>query len=169
MTKKIATPGVVKKPRKRVPAYKYEQRRGDIGDMSAAFSEVESLAGECQEIVDNASEGLSNTQRIQTLGETADRLGNVSEVDVPECIASLVIDYSESVNTNKRRSPSRAVRMENAVTILQAGVDAAQGIIDETDNEDYDEDERAEIEEFINEIESVISEIEGAEFPGMFG
>lgn len=42
--------------------------------ISDAYTELAELRDEVREVVDNAPEGLSETQRIQTLGETADRL-----------------------------------------------------------------------------------------------
>jgi hypothetical protein len=53
------------------------------GSLSAAvadaFNELEELACECREVVDNAPEGLSATQRIETLNETAEVLEGLFE------------------------------------------------------------------------------------------
>lgn len=165
---------VEKKKRKKVPAYKSVAVDGSISSVSNAFDIIEELAGECREIVDNASEGLSETQRIQTFSETADNLENVSSVDAPECISEHGMSYHEQVNTNKSRGPSRAVRLENAVSILGTAVELARSLIEDdefkaTIEADKWEEVEGEITEFADEVEEVINTIEGCEFPGMYG
>ncbi len=66
-------------------SYKFVERFSNIEDAAADFyNEVQELAGECREIVDNASEGLAQTDRIQTFESTADTLENISEENIPK-------------------------------------------------------------------------------------
>ena len=134
--------------------------------ISDAFSALDELGSECREIADNASEGLSQTQRIQTLGETADTLEGLSAVDdIPEAVKELPVSYPAAEPTRKRQSPSRAVRCGNAVTMLQAGIDTlTEWIENNPEHESVDD-----VQGVIDEVEQAIGEAEGCEFPGMFG
>lgn len=154
--------------------YKNVIRKTTVGAAIAdARSELESLRDEVQEIVDNASEGLSQTQRIVTLADAVGYLDNVDSYatdDAPDEVKDLEITYSEAVNTNKRRGPSRSVRRDNAVAMLTA---ARERISDWTTDDELEEepsDERAEaVTTYLDELDTLIGEVEAAEFPGMFG
>lgn len=180
-------------------SYKYVPQKGTVSSVSDAYSELVSLGEECREIVDNAAEGLDQTQRIQTLDETAGELENLSEPDVPEHVADLEIGYSDSVPTRKGRSPSRATRRDNAVAILQGAISALeqkQADLEEIANADEAEAEPAEaapatvngdgaepakltaeqaqeqadeIASLISELQDTVDSVESLDFPGMFG
>lgn len=155
-------------------SYKNVPCTGTVSSVSDAVSALTDLGDECREIVDNAEGGLRETSRIQTFEETAGTLESMSEPDVPECIAELTISYGEQVPRRKARSASRAVRCQNAIAVLQAASEAAQQWLDDTDCQPEDkgptqEEQRDEVEGFINEIDGIIGEAEGCEFPGMFG
>ena len=152
--------------------YKTQKETGSVGDaVSSGFGELESLRDEVQEIVNNASgTGLENTSRIQTFEETASSLDGVdSEPDVPAILEGTQVGYIVMVS---RRGTSRAVRCSNAVSALQAAVDAANDFLEvergkpEAERRDELIDE---VEEFSNSVQEVIDNAEGAEFPGMFG
>lgn len=144
-------------------SYKYVMCQGTVSSVEDAFSALEDLASECREVYDNASEGLQQTQRIQTFGDTADTLEGLSCPDVPECVSELAISYSEAT---KKRGVSRAKRCENAVSVLQAAVDALENWLDGLPDDD---DNRDEVDSFKSELEDAISNAEGCEFPGMYG
>lgn len=148
-------------------SYKNRSTESTVSAISDACSALEELGGECREIVDNASDGLKETSRIQTFDETAGTLESISEPDVPECIAELPITYSEQVSTRKGRGESRAVRCQNAVSVLQAAVEAAQEWLDDEANAEHND--RDDVDTFVNEVESIISDAESCEFPGMYG
>ncbi len=164
--KKVAAPKE-QKAKKRRPAYKSVACEGTVSSVSDAISELESLAEECREVVDNSGEKLAETQRIQTFSSTADTLEGISEPEVPDAISSLDISYSESRPSRKGRGTSRATRRDNAVSILQAAVEAAQGFLDDEDNKEHDA--RDDVQTFIDEVENIVSEVEDCEFPGMYG
>lgn len=148
-------------------SYKNVACVGTVSSITDAFAELETLGEECTEIVDNAEGGLAETQRIQTLGETASTLSNLSEPEVPECIGELEIRYADSVPKNKRRGPSRAARCGNACGVFTAAAEAAQAWLDDDANAEHDD--RDDVQTFIDECESLVGEAEGCEFPGMFG
>jgi hypothetical protein len=145
-------------------SYKFEPHTGEISDISSAFSELSGLAEEMREGFDNMeSNGLGSTPKCERYGEAADALENISEVEAPDWLSSVAITYTEMVNKRKGRGPSRDVRRNNAVAILQAALQAAQ------DLEDFDEGQEEERDEFCTELENAIGEAEGVEFPGMYG
>lgn len=148
-------------------SYKHVPCTGTVSSISDAFSALTELGDECRELVDNASENLQQTQRIQTFDETASTLEGLSEPTVPDCVEDLPISYSESVPARKRMNTSRAVRCGNAVSVLQGAASALEEWLDDEANAEHDE--RDDVEELKNELENAISDAEGCEFPGMFG
>lgn len=148
-------------------SYKNRSTDSTVSAISDAISDLTSLGEECREIVDNASENLQQTSRIQTFDETASALEGLSEPDVPECVAELPITYSEQISTRKGRGESRAVRCANSVAVLQAAQEAVAMWLEDETNEEHVE--RDEVEQLANDIEEIIGEAEGCEFPGMYG
>lgn len=148
-------------------SYKYQQCTGTVSSIEDAYSALEDLGNECREIVDNAPEGLNQTDRIQTFDETAGTLENMSAPDIPECVQDLAIGYSEAVWARKRGGISRARRCENAASVLQAAVGALEEWLDDEANAEHDD--RDEVESLKDQLDSDAGEAEGCEFPGMFG
>lgn len=152
-------------------SYKSVEQVGSVGSVADAISELTGLGEECREIVDNAEGGLAETARIQTFDETASALEGVDEPDVPQCIDELEVRYFEQRPRRKARAASRAVRCSNAIALLQAVSEAAQQWLDDTEAapEDTNEAERDEVRDFIDNLDNIIGDAEGCEFPGMFG
>ncbi len=175
-------------------SYKSEERTGTVSSVADAIAELQALGEECREIVDNASEGLQQTQRIQTFEETASTLESISEPSIPDCVSDLEISYTESVQKRKGRGVSRATRCSNACAILSGAVSALEQFIEDQntakdeieemneaeikkkkdDNPDFKdadeiENDITEAETCKEEIESAMSEAENCEFPGMYG
>lgn len=176
MVTKTAQPE--KKKRKPRPTYKAQQMQGDFNDVSSAFSDLEGLRDEVREIVDNASDGLRETQRIQTLESTADTLDGVSEPDLPSCLEGHTFGYAIMVNTNPKKGASRSVRCANACAVFSAAAEAARDLLTESQErrdtpdaseDDISADDEGGVETFIDECEEVVNECESLEFPGMFG
>jgi len=134
------------------------------GAIEDGYSRLAELRDECQEIVDNASDGLRETQRIQTLDETANTLSETdSEIDVPETIAELIVNYTE--DRRKSKSHSRATRCSEATELLSA----AKSVAEEWLLENEGTNEGDEVQSFIDELDEMINNAEGCEFPGMYG
>jgi len=151
-------------------AYKMESRtttiEAAIGD---AYGELQSLRDEVREVVDNASgTPAENTGRIQTMGDTADSLDNFvdDEPEVPDGIGDLKVDYSESVNKDKRRGPSRAVRCSNAQNMLQAAAEALRAWVE---GDGAKHENKSDAEELAEKLDEHASECDSLEFPGMMG
>jgi hypothetical protein len=152
-------------------SYKVEKRTTTVSAaVSDALSELQELGSEMREWFDNMSEGLQQTGKAETISCTADSLESVSEPDVPECVAELEVTYFESVNRDKRRGPSRAVRCENAVAMLNAAKDAVEAFTSSKGEGDgVDQDVISEVDQLVSDLDDVISEAEGCEFPSMYG
>jgi hypothetical protein len=148
-------------------SYKSHICTGSVSSAEDARCALEELGSECREIVDNAPEGLQQSERISTFEESASALENISEFDIPECVADLPIEYSEQRVTRKGRSESRAVRCSNAVAVLEAARDALDTWLEDEENEGHDD--RDEVESLHAEIDQAIADAEPCEFPGMFG
>lgn len=135
-----------------------------VGD---AIGMIQSLTEEIQEVVDGASgTPRENTGRIQTLSDTADTLSNISEPDVPEIVGDLKVSYMEQVST---RGLSRGSQRDNATSMLQAAVDAMREWLDEQKDPEAMQDAIDEVDSAADEIDNIISDAEGVDFPGMFG
>jgi hypothetical protein len=167
VAKKTAAPKEQKAKKRKTPAYKPSKCAGTVSSITDAVSELESLAEECREIVDNSGEKLAETQRIQTFSETADTLEGISEPSIPDVISGDGISYIEMVPSRKGRGTSRSTRRDNAVNVLQAALDAAEDFLDDEENEEHDE--RSDVEMFVSEVQDIIDNAEGCEFPGMYG
>ena len=135
-----------------------------LGAIEDAYSQLEELQSECQEIVDNASEGLSQTQRIQTFEETADALGAADSVpDVPADVADITVRYTE--DRRKSKSHSRATRCAEACELLHAATDTLSEWLDTCEDDEL----KDECQSLIDELEEMLGNAEGCEFPGMYG
>jgi cytochrome P450 len=138
---------------------KTTERTMPIADaVSYAYGELESLAEECREVVDNAEGGLANTQRIQTLDETASTLEGITEPDVEEEVGKLEIKFHEQQPASKSKGLSRNSRRDNAVAALDAAI---QHLTDAEKHDDY--------QDLIDDLERIKDDAESVEFPGMYG
>lgn len=126
------------------------------------YADIEELANEARDIVDNAPGSLQDSPRNQTLAETADTLEGLvsSKEDAPAIENAPKAKIGISVLGGKKAGgESRAVRLANACSHASAGVEALREL--EEGNED--------LSTWLDTVEEHISEAEGCEFPGMFG
>lgn len=146
-------------------SYKLNPCIGTVASVGDAYSALTELGDECREIVDNASEGLQQTQRIQTLEETAGVLEGMDDQDVPESVRDLPIHYTEFINARKGRSPSRSVRCTNAAAVLYAAAAALEEwLAVNAEHDDFDD-----VTSLKDQLENDAGEAENCEFPGMYG
>jgi hypothetical protein len=124
-----------------------------LGDVvSGVFSALGELGDECRSSVDNAPPGISESERIQTLDETADALERLEEPDVPARLAEIRV-----VLPKHRKPRSRADRRNVALDHLNACVES----LDSIDENDPLHDEAHSLR---SELENASAEIEGCEF-----
>lgn len=160
-------------------SYKTEMRKTDVaGAIGDAFGELQSLRDEMREWADNLENGnLGQTQKAQDVGACADSLDSVAddEPDYPEEVSGLEVGYGELVHRRKGRGPSRSVRRDNATAMLAAVIETLNGHVEDLDTDGKDEESEDQqeladkIEELVGDLQNVIDEAEGCEFPGMFG
>jgi len=165
---------------------------GFVGD---AFSEITELGEEFREIVDNAPDGLRESDLNNRRDETASACEGLNEPSADndilgELSASYQADYGKVYRG--RISQSRACRASNAAAAFNAAADAVRQWVedyplldDEATKKDkkehadmlkaneWDADAFCEAHEaadaLISECEDCASEIENMEWPGMFG
>lgn len=130
--------------------------------VSTACGDLTSLAEECREVVDGAEGGRANTQRILTLGETADTLENISEPEIEDEPGKIEIEYAQMLPKSKRHGLSRGDRRDNATMILDACIQELE------EAQDKLEDKEA-YQPLIDELNEIKDNAESVEFPGMYG
>lgn len=146
-------------------SYKTITDSDTVGEViSTSFGEIESLADEMTSWADSLEgTNLENSDKYSRIREAEDALANISEPVVPEEIEDKTVTYSIQIPKSKTKSTSRAVRLANVIGMLDA---VGQLCYEFSAESDEDDDEA---EDLANNIQSIIDEIEGVEFPGMFG
>jgi len=153
------------------------------GIIDDAESGREELASELREWADNMEERMSHTEKYEQVSEAADALENVSfDIEVPDCLEGVEVEYA-SHSPYGRRGPSRPMRRDNIVEALRAAQSKAESVQQEKEDEkqgmveDDDasegglerlDDEIEALQQFYDELEDAISELESVEFPGMY-
>jgi DNA repair exonuclease SbcCD ATPase subunit len=165
---------------------KTEPKTASLVDaISDAYSEISSLAEEMESWRDGLEEKLSHTSKYDQVSEAYDLLSQ--HADEPDCdntlFGTMQVHFVETSNKNKKRSVSRATRLDNAINRLNACIEvleARKDELEEAKNEEEIKDdaealeevdsELDEINELIYVLEQTVSELDGGvEFPGMFG
>lgn len=163
-----------------------------------AYNDIQELGNEFREIVDNAPENLQNNDINTQRAETADACESLDQPEVRSMIlADLEVSYT--IDNGKvyrgRQTQSRACRAGNYAGMFRAAADAVAEW--DTNNEDipeYDPDKteeeqseeykeweakgfdkedyelaREEASDLADSLNEVADEIEGMNWPGMFG
>jgi hypothetical protein len=167
--------------------------------MGNGWSEITSLGEEFREIVDNAPDNLKENDVNSRREETASAVEGLSEPSVDSSIleeldCSTQIDLGKTYRG--RQTQSRACRASNAAGYFRGAAEALQEWLDandelpdedgspadkkaykerveELEKESIDPDDyakaRGEVEGLISELEEIADEIDGMDWPGMFG
>lgn len=130
--------------------------------VNTTFSGIEEIGGEMREWFDNMPENLQGGSKGDEVSEAADTLENISEPDVPACIADR--EFTVITYPLKKRA-SRSDRLDDYLDYARQAVDDMQQALDEPH---FSEEEKQEIETCIEETQSMIDEAEGVCFPGMY-
>ena len=156
---------------------KMQNVKGTIGGfVEDAYSTITDLQSEMQEWADNMEEKFSSTEKYGRISEAAETLGNYTDSpDVPEYLAELP---AEAVLDNKK-NPSRATRCGNATCYLDGALGSIEAFLEALEKKDSPEatsktpeqieEIKSEVEELQGTLDECKSEIEGVEFPGMYG
>ena len=157
--------------------YKRVREKFTVGE-GLDITEIGDLRDEMQGWVDNMSgTSLENTGRYQMASDAANILSRVDDiqfdeiwdaVNAAECLTEDLKNLEYEVGIfkvkSKRQYPSRAYRLSNAISAINGAIERLRDFL-----EPYGEDEVDEVRRVIDEVESVVQELDGVEFPGMYG
>lgn len=127
-----------------------------------AYQTVSDLADEMQEAADNTPESLKGGDVGQRREEAASELQNFDKPDVPtfcEGLAAVFFPHKDATSRPKRAIEAADMMTTAATTIREA--------IEEIE-EDSDTDV-SELESLCDQLEEDASNLEGIDFPGMYG
>lgn len=129
-----------------------------------AYGIVDELRGELQDAYESMPEGLQGGAVGEARLEAASQLENISDdaPTLPESVAALRLVHYPSL-----RQSSRGDRANVAAAMLKAASQAIQNHIGSGTK--LKKVEVADLEEYRQQLESHADDIEGVEFPGMFG
>lgn len=171
---------------------KTHEHSSTIGSaLEEAMGELESLGEEMRSWYDNMSENLQGGEKAQTIEATADTLEGLQAPDVPEHLEEEAVSYTTQ---SKRRSTPRHMRCSNATSALGAIISACEDYVQKAEDainalpDDAEDDTEIDLHDngytmplselreliestnsFKDEIENLMSEADGVEFPGMMG
>lgn len=128
-----------------------------------AYSTIEELASEMQEAYDNMPESLQGGDVGKRRQEAADNLSNLDKPDIPDDALEVSTVFLPSLDTS-----SRAKRASEAADMLNTAAGTIREQIDKME-EAAEKPDTSELEELADKLEEDSSELEGIEFPGMYG
>jgi len=132
-----------------------------------AKSEIEMLAEEMREWFDNLTEGLQQTDKAQTIEQTADTLEGIYLSDIPEGLDGVKVVYLPAKNANSREA--RASEASSMLHLAAGTIQEYSAEVREGESNPEDTSQQDEWEEFAGELESAADEVDCCEFPGMYG
>lgn len=167
--RKAAVPKRPKRERAVAPAPREVGLLDAIGEVMA---DAEELGQEMRDWADNMPESKQSSQKYDEVSECADTLENVAGNDpVTSETMSFLNDIKITIQdlTPRRRGYSRASRLAQALGVLSDVINA----LEEFKPDDKDAKERLRKEETAGGLRDALEEeqgnLEGVEFPGMFG
>jgi hypothetical protein len=117
----------------RIKPVNYTTSVGDL--IEAFFADMEELASEVREAYDNAPDSLKQSERNQTLEQTASSLEDLRAPDEPTDFPESLRDHQCTYHTYEQRRPTRAGRRDRAVDGLTAAIEAIRAWADKEDEE----------------------------------
>lgn len=160
--------------------------------VSAAQSEVESLAGELRGWHDNLPEGINSSDKAAEIDEAASTLENITFPDPPDSVAAIKVLHLPALELDSRpkRSAEVVSMLEDAITALNANADDLRQALEDAkkagavdtvgasatdsppaapDKEEYADPQEliAEIESLVSDLENVKGELENVTYPSM--
>lgn len=161
--------------------------------VSAAQSEVESLAGELRDWHGNLPEGINSSDKAAEIDEAASTLENITFPDLADSLSALKVLHLPALEQDSRpkRSAEVVSMLDDAIAALNSNADdlrqaledaeQAEGDVDTLETvaadsprtgpgkeEDTDPQERmTEIESLVSGLEDVKGELENVTYPSM--
>lgn len=151
--------------------------------LSSGISDLEGLRDEMRDWYDNMPESLQNGDRGGRIQEAAEALDNVDCIALGDELENEKDDNDKlrlggirfSYPVNKRRNLSKSARRDEATGLLRAAVEAVRGHLAEKEAAATAADapetgeEEVDVSSELDELESLIDDAEGVEFPGAYG
>jgi len=153
--------------------------------VSAAQSEVESLAGELRDWHGNLPEGINSSDKAGEIDEAASTLESITFPEVPADLCDIKVLHLPALEQDSRpkRNAEVVSMLDDAIGALNSKVDEVKEATSERDEEsnavatamtspdeedETDPQERiSQIESFVSELEEVKGELENLTFPSM--
>lgn len=140
--------------------------------LSAAQSEVESLAGELRDWHDNLPEGINNSNKAAEIDEAANTLENITFPDIPDSLSTIRVLHLPALEQDSR--PKRGAEVVAMLDDAIAGLNSKADEVRQTPEDDQMEQDGGESspsasrdkemepdpQETIGEIESLVSSLE---------
>ena len=161
-----------------------ERSKKITSDVLSAFETgrqaIEELKSEIEDWKDSlSSNNMEYLPKYEALeecfGDLEATLGYLESIEVPEFLEETEVVYTQDTRTSAQ---SRNSRLSNALNALDTVKDAAEAWMNEnrdldesaSTKEDVDirESERCSVDEFINDMDTVISNANDISFPGLF-
>ena len=158
-------------------SYKPVERKAGLAScISDAYAEIASLAEEMSEAYDNMIGGgmTDGPPKVALVSEAKDTLEGKDEPEVPDVLDGIEVIWSEQIPKDKRHKIARWARLANACAALGAAAEAVRVVSSDNgmegpDAASYVEQFEEAQEELAGTLEEVVGEVEGVEFPTMFG
>jgi hypothetical protein len=158
-------------------SYKTVERKADLSAcISDAYSEIASLAEEMQEAYDNMTGGgmSDDHPKVNLVSEARDTLEGKDEPEVPDVLDGIEVTWHEQIPKDKRHKTARWARLANACAALGAAAEAVREASSDNgmegpDAANYVEQFEEAQTELADALEETMGEVEGVEFPTMFG
>lgn len=150
-------------PKKQAAPVKYTCQSA----LEDARSVIEDLGQEMRDWFDNTPEGLQNSDKMQRVDEAANALEEAASTleDAPECAEKIPeFEYQPCL----KRNPSRHARMNEAISILDAAIDAVNAFAQHTSPPDpvIVDELLSWVSDSLDSTKDMLSDVE---FPGMYG
>ena len=148
--------------------------------LSAAQSEVESLAGELRDWHDNLPEGINSSDKATEIDEAASTLENITFPDLPDSLSTIKVLHLPALEQDSRpkRGAEVVSMLDDAIAALNSKADDLKQALEDAKNAEADVDtlrtlapdsppagpgkeEDADPQEMIAEIESLVDDLEG--------
>lgn len=156
--------------------------------VSAAQSEVESLAGELRDWHDNLPAGINSSDKAAEIDEAATTLENITFPDLPDAVSTIKVLHLPALEQDSRpkRSAEVVSMLEDAIAALNSKADELRQALEDAKKAEGDalatdsppaapdKEENADPQETIAEIETLVSgledvkgELENVTYPSM--
>lgn len=137
--------------------------------LSEAGEEIDSLRDECQSWYDNLPEQFQSGEKGEALTSVVEVLEGVQVPEPTDAFENVMVYHVPTRHDGGAgHGPSRSARLADAVATLEACAEALRNLSEGEVDEDGSVRLERGAEELADEIDSVVSDLGGVDFPGMY-